>query len=237
MYIYIYICTYIYIYIYIYISREHLLSYTSKNNFAIFDDLLTERMSFFTHLTITDDYNDTPLYFQCTSECALGSYRCPVGSISDTCANCTTNPGICLSYVSTPTKHMLLCPETMLLITYLNMDAPLLMILHVNTHTTQQPWMEPALHQFSSNCTLGISSWPELTRLQKSGNLTFITGRLGSSRVPNIYLTWVCVKGYQPWLERYIYTYSRTCIHIHALLSAEYVSHMCECVCVQEFEP
>ncbi len=106
-------------------------------------------MLFITHLTITDDgwfrRNDTLLYLQCTSECALGSYLCPVGSTSDTCVNCTTNPGICLSYVSTR-AHTCLCPERVLFIMYLDMDAPSLMIV-LSTHIllNSHGWIQPSV--------------------------------------------------------------------------------------------
>ncbi len=51
-------------------------------------------------------------------------------------------------------------------------------------------------------CNLGINSWSDLSKAHKAGTLTFIAGDLGASRVPNIFLSWVCVQGYTPWVTR-----------------------------------
>jgi hypothetical protein len=82
------------------------------------------------------------------------------------------------------------------------------------THTrTHQPWMDQDLFPSASNCTLGINSWPELVKNYDAGNLNFTTGSLGQSKIKNVYLAWVCVQGYQPWLSRYTHTYVRRYIH------------------------
>jgi hypothetical protein len=70
-----------------------------------------------------------------------------------------------------------------------------------------QAWKDPTLYPSALDCKLDIYSWAELTRLHKEGNLTFTTGSMGASSVPNIYLTWVCVKDYDPWFLRYVITF------------------------------
>jgi hypothetical protein len=52
------------------------------------------------------------------------------------------------------------------------------------------------------NCSLDISSWEQLFELYHRGDYKYGSGGLGPSRVYNIYLSWVCMKGTLPWPSR-----------------------------------
>ena len=73
-----------------------------------------------------------------------------------------------------------------------------------DTHV--QPWFNLSQYPAASNldCSLGVSGWPDLTKLHTNGNLTFASGSLGATSVNSIYYTWVYVKGYQPWIKRLV---------------------------------
>ena len=65
-----------------------------------------------------------------------------------------------------------------------------------------QDIMDMTKYPDANHCTLGINSWEELVTMRKSGNYTVASGSLGHKTMPGVYDTWMCIKGYKPWLER-----------------------------------
>jgi hypothetical protein len=62
-----------------------------------------------------------------------------------------------------------------------------------------QEWLDEDV----SHCSLETNSWEDLVRNRTSGAYTLATGSLiAPKRIPGVYDTWVCVKGYKRWMDR-----------------------------------